>query len=1035
MAAAQAASRMDPCPACQGAHSFTRKFNSGTFSLPWPSHRLESCPDFTKLAPSQRATMIEAQGGCCLCTGFTHKQERCFQKSLRGGDIRCAVMVAGKACGKRHHELLHGSNSSYCQALTSNSQPSSQVTAMPGSGSLFELLEVPVASPGGGCSTSTLMMVDSGSTDNFISHRLAAQLQLAGTPHTLFIRVLDQEFREKPTMIYHLDVVDRDGVAHRLEAIGMNSLTEVAAAPEVHTLARLFPEAPPDAAPAFRRPSGEVHLMIGMRDRRLHATNGLEYGDLRLSRTIFSSGWVLTGFSTLLASPAPHFSSEVLLASLAGPPPRRPVQNFVLSTRSGPTMGFMEAEELGTTPAPACSSCKGCKECSFRRKVLTTKEAEVVARIEREMERDPETGVITASYPWKPCKERMKDNRSQVEKIQKRIEASMHKDGTFEAYRDEMEKAFTSGAVRELTTEEMQEWRGPIHFLTLFPVHKASSVSTKLRIVSNSALVNAISGLSLNDCCWAGPNAMAELLAVLVHWRTVHVALVTDIVKAYHVIRTREDELHLRRFLYREAPTLPWRVCGYTRATFGDLPAGLILEVVKRRAAELGMELDPLAAQQILDNSYVDDCITGGSKEEVERMKGHLLANGQYSGTITQILATCGMRPKFLAVSGDQDPAAAEPLGGRVLGLSYNLGRDVITFKLDLNFFQKVKGRKVSMTLTMEELGKIRSGTKSLSRRATLSLLQGWFDPMGLLSPALLKGKQLLRRLHNPSQGWDDEIPAEERLAWADWLEELVGSKEIFFPRSTTPPGHTGAPSLAAFADSSLVAYCAAVYVVWQVEGGVVSRLLLAKCRLTALKGTTIPRGELCAVVVMACLLLLAALNLATPIHRISMSTDSACVIDALGKSGSSFQPYWQNRVSEVAGLREELATRCSMLEPITHVSSALNPADLGTRGSVTLADLGLGSFWQCGPSFLTSPRDQWPLQEKLNATAGVAAHCTSTAPVPTSTEPTPQQSSTPSSPPRTSSSTWSGARGSSRSSSPASPRGTWPPAPGSSPG
>ena len=91
----------------------------------------------------------------------------------------------------------------------------------------------------------------------------------------------------------------------------------------------------------------------------------------------------------------------------------------------------------------------------------------------------------------------MKDNRSQVEIMQKRIETSMHRDGTFVVYWEEMEKAFTRGAVRELTTKEMQEWRGPVHFLNLFPVHKASSVTTKLRIVSNSALVNAISGLSL----------------------------------------------------------------------------------------------------------------------------------------------------------------------------------------------------------------------------------------------------------------------------------------------------------------------------------------------------------------------------------------------------------------------------------------------------------------------------------------------------------------------------------------------------------
>ena len=150
--------------------------------------------------------------------------------------------------------------------------------------------------------------------------------------------MLDEEYRERPTIIYHLDVVDMNGEAHRIEAIGMQTLTSVHPAPEVSRLAHLFPGAPPAAAAAFRRPHGAVHLLLGMRDRRLHCTDGLEYQDLRLCRTKFASGWVLTGYSSLLTSPAPRFSSEVLLASLAAPPPPRPVQCFFLSTRSGPSV-------------------------------------------------------------------------------------------------------------------------------------------------------------------------------------------------------------------------------------------------------------------------------------------------------------------------------------------------------------------------------------------------------------------------------------------------------------------------------------------------------------------------------------------------------------------------------------------------------------------------------------------------------------------------------------------------------------------------
>ena len=89
-----------------------------------------------------------------------------------------------------------------------------------------------------------------------------------------------------------------------------------------------------------------------------------------------------------------------------------------------------------------------------------------------------------------------------------------------------------------------------MHYVSLFPVFKASSVSTKLRIVSNSAMINSCLGLSLNDCLWAGPTALADLLAVIIHWQTVEVALMSDIGKVYHVVNTREDELHLRQYLH-----------------------------------------------------------------------------------------------------------------------------------------------------------------------------------------------------------------------------------------------------------------------------------------------------------------------------------------------------------------------------------------------------------------------------------------------------------------------------------------------------
>ena len=52
-----------------------------------------------------------------------------------------------------------------------------------------------------------------------------------------------------------------------------------------------------NATAAFKRPYGEISLMIGMKNRELHCTDGLFNRSLRLWRTSFSQGWVLNGYS------------------------------------------------------------------------------------------------------------------------------------------------------------------------------------------------------------------------------------------------------------------------------------------------------------------------------------------------------------------------------------------------------------------------------------------------------------------------------------------------------------------------------------------------------------------------------------------------------------------------------------------------------------------------------------------------------------------------------------------------------------------
>ena len=143
-------------------------------------------------------------------------------------------------------------------------------------------------------------------------------------------------------------------------------------------------------------------------------------------------------------------------------------------------------------------------------------------------------------------------------------------------------------------------------------------------------------------------NALANLLMCVLFWRGVAVAVMMDLKKAYQAIYTSPKELHLCHFFYQRRVQDPWDTYGYTRETFG------LLEIAKRKVANLGSDLDPLAAAQLKEYFYIDDGILGGSQEEVDCMRVSRV-DGSYTGTAARILGRGGMKVKFIAVTGSND--------------------------------------------------------------------------------------------------------------------------------------------------------------------------------------------------------------------------------------------------------------------------------------------------------------------------------------------------------------------------------------------
>ena len=96
------------------------------------------------------------------------------------------------------------------------------------------------------------------------------------------------------------------------------------------------------------------------------------------------------------------------------------------------------------------------------------------------------------------------------------------------------------------------------------------------------------------------------------------------------------------------------------------------------------------------------------------------------------------------------------------------------------------------------------------------------YDPMGFLTPILIKIKIGLRRLFGGEHGelgWDDPIPVEAHRAWEILISKLLTFPVITVPRSVRPAAGDGLPELFAFFDGSLEAYACCIYVRWLLAG------------------------------------------------------------------------------------------------------------------------------------------------------------------------------------------------------------------------
>ena len=230
--------------------------------------------------------------------------------------------------------------------------------------------------------------------------------------------------------------------------------------------------------------------------------------------------------------------------------------------------------------------------------------------------------------------------------------------------------------------------------------------------------------------------------------------------------------------------------------------------------------------------------------------------------------------------------------------------------------------------------------------------------------------------LVNPGD-WNSPVSTKLLKEWSSIKEEGISQKDLWFVHSCSAQKAVKRPRLVGFWDGSTQAFAGALYVVTMIsklhvnneenlpdgdeadwdfdphKHEFVSHILSAKAWITPLKaGLTVPRSEVSGLLLCSRLMARAVSLYSGGFGTTSCLGDSTCIISALDKNATSFNPFMHTRLSEILNLREKMGKKTNQ-EDVFHVASSDNIADICTRKESCLTEIGLGSSWQFGPSWL----------------------------------------------------------------------------------
>ena len=556
----------------------------------------------------------------------------------------------------------------------------------------------------------------------------------------------------------------------------------------------------------------------------------------------------------------------------------------------------------------------------------------VYEEFQEQLERSPE-GWYETGLPWKanhpPLPTNETGSRRRLESLLKRLRSS----DRYSDYNDIITQQLKDGVIEQAPKGTSDKE----FYIPHKAVVKNTAESTKLRVVYDASAKESRTSPSLNDCLNPGPCLQNLLWSILIRSRFLPILLTGDLEKAFLQVRIKEAERDALRFHWKAPGSNDTVIYRFTRALFGLTCSPFLLNGVLSVHLKSWESKRPELVKEIRKNLYVDDLMTGGAT--VTEVKEKKIQASKIFEDATFKLHKWHSNVKELESPSNNDEEitfAKQELGDKkqqtkLLGLPWDKSKD-----------------SLSVTLEQEE--------HSTTKRTVLSQLAKIYDPLGLVSPMTLQGKNIFRETCEARLPWDGELPQTIKQRGEEWCASLPSQYEV--PRSLAPHQEpVSAVTLHAFGDASKVGVSAVVYAVVEQAHGTTQGLVCSKSRL-AKRNLSIPRLELVAGHM--------AVNLLTNVEK---EIDQSVVSSVHCWSDSTVALYWINGKGDY---RQFVANRVAKIQSHTrvewhHVPTKQNPADVGSRGGSVLEN----NLWSDGPEWLKDPT-KWPPKQVLEATREV---------------------------------------------------------------